>query len=196
MRAASLSTLLRGDAGLLTSHGPSVAKQASVVQTAGADNKRILVLSVSAGNGHVRAADALCAHARIDFPNLDVRHRDLMQMVPTLFKKIYTDLYLKLASGLPEAWGWLYRKTDRESTGSFSGKLRRTIQRLCPQKLFTEIDNYAPDAIICTHFLPAELLADAIERNRLDCPLWILVTDFDLHQMWIHPAVKIGRAHV
>ena len=157
--------------------------------------KRLLVLSVSAGSGHVRAAEAICAQARAHFPNLSVRHRDLMQLMPMPFRKMYTDFYLKLASGLPEAWGWLYRKTDREPTGSLSGRVRRSIQRLCAHKLFDEIQSYAPDAIICTHFLPAELLADASLQKRLHCPLWVVVTDFDLHQLWIHSGVTGCRQH-
>ena len=152
-------------------------------------SKRLLVLSVSAGSGHVRAAEAICAKARDYFPGFSVRHRDLMQLMPKPFRKMYTDFYLKLASGLPEAWGWLYRKTDCESSGGLIGRLRRSLQRLCAHKLFDEIQAYAPDVIICTHFLPAELLGDASLQKRLHCPLWVVVTDFDLHQMWIHPGV-------
>ena len=149
-------------------------------------DKRVLVVSVSAGNGHVRAADALCAHALRDFSDLSLRHRDMMRLVPSWFKKIYTDFYLKLASGLPEAWGWLYRKTDQQPTNRWVDGLRRLVQRLCAQALFAEIDHYAPDAIICTHFLPAELLAGALRRGQLNIPVWVVVTDFDVHQMWVH----------
>ena len=152
-------------------------------------SKRVLVVSVSAGSGHVRAADALCAHALNDFSNLSLRHRDLMRLVPSWFRKIYTDLYLKLASGLPEAWGWLYRKTDQKPTSHLGTRLRRLIQRWCARALFIEIENYAPDAIICTHFLPAELLDDAIQCGQLDIPVWVVVTDFDLHQMWVHQGI-------
>ena len=152
-------------------------------------NKRLLVISVSAGSGHIRAAQGIEAHAHIRFPEWTVRHRDLMQLVPAYFRKIYTDLYLKLAGGLPEAWGWLYRKTDHEPTGSLTERCRRSLQRLSAQKLFTEIADYKPDAIVCTHFLPAELLADAVLQKRLDCPVWVMVTDFDLHQMWVHEGI-------
>ena len=152
-------------------------------------NKRLLVISVSAGSGHIRAAQGIEAHAHILFPEWTVRHRDLMQLVPAYFRKIYTDLYLKLAGGLPEAWGWLYRKTDHEPTGSLTERCRRSLQRLSAQKLFTEIADYKPDAIVCTHFLPAELLADAVLQKRLDCPVWVMVTDFDLHQMWVHEGI-------
>ena len=152
-------------------------------------NKRLLVISVSAGSGHIRAAQGIEAHAHILFPEWTVRHRDLMQLVPAYFRKIYTDLYLKLAGGLPEAWGWLYRKTDHEPTGSLTERCRRSLQRLSAQKLFSEIADYKPDAIVCTHFLPAELLADAVLQKRLACPVWVMVTDFDLHQMWVHEGI-------
>jgi len=154
-----------------------------------AANKRLLVISVSAGSGHIRAAQGIEAHAHILFPEWTVHHRDLMQLVPAYFRKIYTDLYLKLAGGLPEAWGWLYRKTDHEPTGSLTERCRRSLQRLSAQKLFSEIADYKPDAIVCTHFLPAELLADAVLQKRLGCPVWVMVTDFDLHQMWVHEGI-------
>jgi processive 1,2-diacylglycerol beta-glucosyltransferase len=153
------------------------------------DKKRILVLSVSAGSGHVRAAEGIAAYAKDNFSDLSVRHRDLMQLVPTYFRKIYTDLYLKLAAGLPEAWGWLYRKTDHEPTGSVTERCRRMLQRISTKKLFQEITAYEPDAIVCTHFLPAELLATAVLENRIHCPVWVTVTDFDLHQMWVHEGI-------
>mgnify|MGYP003353051332 FL=1 len=158
---------------LLRARGPSLIREINAVcstdspiaVTIPSIGKNILVISVSAGSGHIRAAEALCAHAQDEFSELTLRHRDLMRLVPAWFRKVYTDLYLKLASGLPEAWGWLYRKTDREPTNSLSGRLRRLIQHFCGQTLLTEIEEYAPDAIICTHFLPAELLADATRRG-------------------------------
>jgi processive 1,2-diacylglycerol beta-glucosyltransferase len=151
--------------------------------------KRILVLSVSAGSGHVRAADALVAHARADHPRLSVRHHDVMQWVPGWFRKIYSDLYMQLASGFPEAWGWLYRKTDREAAGSMTARVRRLLQRVCTQRLLSEVERYQPDAIVCTHFLPAEILGAAFCEKRISCPVWVQVTDFDLHQMWVHEGV-------
>ena len=154
------------------------------------NQRRLLLLSVSAGNGHVRTAQAIAAHAWRDYPQLRLQHIDMMEIVPTAFRKLYSDLYMKLASGLPEAWGWLYRKTDCEPGHSLSGRLRRGIQRLCAQRLFREIDRFKPDVIVCTHFLPAEVLATAVTEKRLDCQVWIQVTDFDLHQMWVHPGIS------
>lgn len=157
---------------------------------AGRKITRVLVLSVSAGAGHVRAAEAIAAHARADFPLLSVRHRDVMALVPRWFRAIYRDLYARLSSGLPEAWGWLYRKTDGAPPTGAGERLRRSLQRLCARRLLAEIDTYRPDAIICTHFLPAELLAEERRAGRLTCPVWVQVTDFDLHRMWVHEGIS------
>jgi processive 1,2-diacylglycerol beta-glucosyltransferase len=158
--------------------------------TAVDSRKRILMLSVSAGNGHVRAAEALVAHARADFPAISVRHQDVLQLVPRWFSKIYRDVYMALAHRLPDAWGWLYRATDAAAPGSFSIRARKALQTLCASRLLDEIRRYQPDMIICTHFLPAEILADARFKQQVTCPIWVQVTDFDLHPIWVQPGIS------
>lgn len=152
-------------------------------------SKRLLVLSVSAGNGHVRAAEAIVAHARTDYPWLSVRHHDVLRLVPRWFSKVYSDVYMALAHRLPEAWGWLYRTTDTSSETRWSVRLRRLLQTYCATRLIDEIQRFQPDLIICTHFLPAEMLSDARFKRHIACPIWVQVTDFDLHHIWLQPAV-------
>ncbi len=188
MRSAGLNRLQRlCDAGLFDGFELSAAGQLfpSVRKTS-----RVLVLSVSAGAGHTRAAEALVAHAQSEFPRLSVQHTDMMSVVPRWFRAIYRDLYLSLSAGLPEVWGWLYRKTGESASASLSERLRQRLQQLGARQLFSEIENYRPDAIICTHFLPAELLAAERRAGRLDCPVWVQVTDFDLHRMWVHEGIS------
>jgi processive 1,2-diacylglycerol beta-glucosyltransferase len=38
--------------------------------------------------------------------------------------------------------------------------------------------------------LPAEVLATAVNEKRINCQVWVQVTDFDLHQMWLHPGIR------
>ena len=49
--------------------------------------KSLLVLSVSAGAGHVRAAEALVATAQQHYPDYEATHVDVMEYVPKLFRK-------------------------------------------------------------------------------------------------------------
>lgn len=147
----------------------------------------LLVLSVSAGSGHVRAAQAICAAANAETEV--ARHIDVMQHVWVGLRKLYTDCYLALVNRRPLLWSWLYRATNDARPDALLQRLRRTSEQWCARRLLEEIERVQPRAIVCTHFLPAELLARLKREGRLDCPLWVQVTDFDLHRMWMHAGV-------
>jgi processive 1,2-diacylglycerol beta-glucosyltransferase len=148
--------------------------------------ERIAVFSVSAGSGHVRAAQALKAAADVWYPDVDVVHVDLMELVPKLFRTIYTDTYIKMIEQHPALWGYLYDKTDRDNIDSTLSRLRRTIETLNTRKLKNFLKEIAPDHVICTHFLPAQLLSRRIRKGKFQRPVWVQVTDFDVHSLWIH----------
>ena len=145
---------------------------------------RILVLSVSAGAGHVRAAQAMVAVAE-QFPNLEVQHIDVLDHVPASFRALYSEFYLKLVERAPRLWSWLYDASARTPRDAWLSRVRRAIERVNTRALRDRIDEVAPDAIVCTHFLPAELLSRRIARGSMLAPVFVQVTDFDLHRLWV-----------
>lgn len=134
----------------------------------------------------MRAAEALRAYA--DFPEyaVEAKHLDVMDFVSVGFRKVYTDFYIKLVNKAPTLWGYLYQITNEAEADSTLQKFRRGIERLSTKSLLKEITAFKPDAIICTHFMPAELLSRMIQKDTIRCPVWVQVTDFDLHRMWVH----------
>lgn len=150
---------------------------------------KLLILSVSAGAGHVRAAQALEAAARAAAPPLAATHIDLLTLVPREFRKLYGEQYIRLVETLPQLWALLYAKSDRPSRDSLVGKLKRAAEKLNTRKLEGEIARVAPDCIVCTHFLPAELLSRARARGKTMPRLAVQVTDFDVHALWVQPHV-------
>jgi len=150
------------------------------------EGQKIAILSVSAGAGHVRAAQALQAAVETWYPGVEAVHVDLMELVPKLFKTIYADTYIKVVERHPAFWGYLYDKSDREKVDSAVSRLRIAIERLNTQKLKKVLTEINPNHVICTHFLPAQLLARKIRKGTFNCPVWVQVTDFDVHALWIH----------
>ena len=147
--------------------------------------KKILLLSVSAGAGHMRAAEAIRTYADQPEYHVEATHLDVMNFVTAGFRKVYTDFYIKLVNKAPTLWGYLYQITNEaEADGTFQ-RFRRGLERLNTRPLLKEIAAFKPDAIICTHFMPAELLSRIIRKDILSCPVWVQVTDFDLHRMWV-----------
>jgi processive 1,2-diacylglycerol beta-glucosyltransferase len=150
---------------------------------------RILVLSVSAGAGHTRAAEALRAQAASLQGQVEVTHVDVLTLVPRGFKAIYGEFYLHLVEKHPALWAYLFNLTDRTPRDAPFQQMRRAIERLNTRALRACLDAVRPHHIVCTHFLPAELLAHEIKRRRLTAPVWVVVTDFDVHRLWLQPSM-------
>lgn len=151
---------------------------------------RVLVLSVSAGAGHTRAAEALRAQAASLPGPIEVTHVDVLTLVPRGFKAIYGEFYLRLVERHPALWAYLFNLTDRAPRDAPFQQMRRGIERLNTRALRDCLDRVRPHHIVCTHFLPAELLAHEIKRQRVTAPVWVVVTDFDVHRLWLQPSMR------
>ncbi|MDR1397130.1 MAG: glycosyltransferase [Desulfarculales bacterium] len=149
------------------------------------ESKRLLILSVSVGHGHARAAEALAAGVEQWFPEHEARHIDLLTLTPALFRKAYKDMYLKLVQNHPEVWAYIYNHFDNSKAGGFFEKMRRKLESACNHQLRRVLGNYAPDYIICTHFMPQQVLARWKRKKRISLPLWSCITDFVAHRFWL-----------
>lgn len=148
--------------------------------------RSIAVLSVSAGAGHVRAAEALVATAQVRHPGVTVTHLDVMELVPQLFRKIYAEKYVDVVNRHPALWGYLYHTADKQRDDSLVTRVRRGIEKLNTRGLVKQLTELKPGAVICTHFLPAQILSRLIAKKKWSTPVWTVVTDFDVHALWVH----------
>lgn len=148
--------------------------------------KVLAVLSVSAGAGHVRAAEAIQAYAEKYYGDaVETAHIDVMSLVGTLFKKLYAESYISIVEHHPSLWGYLYRKSDGQQADKMLARFRLALERLNTRKFLSALKKLNPEYVICTHFLPAELLARMIRHEKFDKPVWVQVTDFDIHTLWV-----------
>ena len=150
----------------------------------------VLVISVSAGAGHVRAGQALCAASGSGAAPCRMLHLDALDFMPAHFRWLYADLYLRLVRHWPAGWRRLYDRMHRAAPDDLLQRLRRRLERRLAAALLRRIDQLRPSAIVCTHFMPAELLAYRQESSRHVCPVWIQITDFDVHRLWIQPGIS------
>ena len=144
--------------------------------------KRILILSVSAGTGHVRAAEALEKVFKTE-PGVDeVRSIDALKYTNQLFRDFYSKLYKQLVEKAPALLGWWYKTSDEPWK---TDKMRLMLDRLNTAPLIEYITQFNPDITVCTHFLPAELISYLISEKKLQARLSVVVTDLDFHAMWL-----------
>ena len=74
--------------------------------------KRVLILSASAGAGHLRAADALLKEMQHHSAVESVEHWDVLKYSTKAFRYLYSKVYLDLVNSAPKVLGWVYDSTD------------------------------------------------------------------------------------
>ena len=136
-----------------------------------------------------RAAEALVAAAEAHYPGAEIVLLDVMDLVAKHFKKVYADGYIRLVTRHPQLWGYFYRKTDNVATDSAFSRFWSGVERFNARHLKTWLRRVNPDHVICTHFLPAQFLSKLIQRGTWTIPVWVCVTDFDCHKLWLHPGM-------
>jgi processive 1,2-diacylglycerol beta-glucosyltransferase len=145
---------------------------------------RILIFYAEAGAGHRRAAEAL-AQPLIE-RDAEVALHDAMRYTHPLFRAVYRGGGLSLITRLPRLYHLAYHLSDQPAIDRVLRGPRYHSQQISTRQLFHMLEVFQPDAIICTHFLPAELCAGWRRSGRLPVPLCTVVTDFDPHFMWQH----------
>ena len=147
--------------------------------------KKVLILSASAGTGHVRAAAALETVCR-NTPGIgEVVNVDALSFTNKLFRDFYSKLYLALAQDAPTLLGWWYDTSDEPWK---TDKMRLLLDRLNTRPLVRLISKLQPDITVCTHFMPAEIISHLITKKVIQAKLSIVVTDYDFHAMWLSRA--------
>jgi len=144
--------------------------------------KRILILSASVGNGHVTAAEALRKAFEIKAIAGEIRHEDVLKFTNPLFRRLYANAYLDLVNNMPDVLGWMYDQLDEPWKAE---KRRLFFDKLNTQPFVKMLREYDPDWVVCTHFLPSEIISDLKWNNKMTVPQAIVVTDFDMHAMWL-----------
>ncbi|HSH38185.1 MAG TPA: glycosyltransferase [Chthoniobacterales bacterium] len=162
--------------------------------------KRVLIISTSAGTGHVAAGKALEKAFRADERVAEVVHKDALRYTNKLFRDFYSKLYTVMIKSTPTLLGWFYKNSDEPWK---TDALRLRLDRLNTGPLAKFIRDFNPDITVCTHFMPAGIISHLIRKKELDAHLSIVVTDFHFHAMWLSSvfhryfvALPEMRAHV
>ena len=144
--------------------------------------KKVLILSASVGAGHMRAAEALEKTFKLQNPTAEIRNVDVLDYTNPLFRRLYGKAYIDMVNTMPEVLGWMYDSLDKPWQNE---RRRLALDRLNAQPFIKFLKQYEPDIAVCTHFLPAEIISWLTAKRKINFPQAIVVTDFDVHAMWL-----------
>ncbi len=143
---------------------------------------RVLVLSASAGAGHLRAAEAVEKAIQVRGLASEVQHLDVLKYTNQVFRHFYSKAYIDLVNKAPEVLGWLYDYLDDPKKND---PVRLAFDRLNANPFIRYLRRYQPDVAICTHFLPSGIISSLKEEGKVRVLNSVVVTDFDVHAMWL-----------
>ena len=152
--------------------------------------KKILIISMTAGSGHVMAAKSILDYALSNVNDAKIEHLDFSKLVSPLERIISRRLYEFLSRKMPKLWGWYYEATNSKGFIFFiSDKLVR-LQFLSQKNIIKFLLKKAPDVIIFTNPVPATLMAKKIsEISSKKIKIALVITDYSVHRVYDIPYI-------
>ncbi len=145
-------------------------------------SRRFFILTASIGTGHSQAARAIAEAIKEAHPEDSVRVLDFVSRNALSVDQIIKRTYLHMIRLLPDMYDSLYSNSQKSGLGKTSQTLLSLSFRKRMKRL---IQVLSPDALIFTHPFPAGA-ADLLKKEGdITIPLMGVITDFDIHQLWI-----------
>src|SRR5262245_61782197 len=98
---------------------------------------RILVLSCGAGAGHKRPREAAAAAARE--AGHESEWQDVLKYTGRLFRALYADSYVWMASNSPQLWGALYKSMGKPAPKPKHNKFLKAIDSVAYRKMMDAV---------------------------------------------------------
>ncbi len=153
---------------------------------------RVIFLSASVGAGHHHAARAVQTRLEQLDPTLETLFVDALDHVRPPFRLYYAGGYTAMVTRLPWLYGLGYHATDRPDAPGRPLPERARLQwewtMLAPLRRW--LAEQAPALVVCSHYLPAPMVARMIRQGQPGLRQMVIVTDNELHRWWYSEGVE------
>jgi processive 1,2-diacylglycerol beta-glucosyltransferase len=152
------------------------------------ERTRILVLTLSFGSGHVRAAETVARELCALDANANVRVTDALAESRLLFRAAYVAPYWVMVRHAPAVWRWFFARRIKNQSRETAPEW--AFQRGCPQ-VFDEITRWHPRVVVACEVAACEMAATAKRRGLTDAKLVCVITDHEAEPVWVKPEVDL-----
>ncbi|HEY9060015.1 MAG TPA: glycosyltransferase [Pseudobacteroides sp.] len=148
---------------------------------------KILILTVSAGAGHIKAAEAISEQIKLKYPDSNIMIIDTYKYISPLLDRIIVGGYLSILKMSPRIYDKYYSLSEPIGSRYNFGSM---LNRFLAIKLMELIDEFNPSVIACTNFIPLQILSTLHKKSRLKTPTISVITDYTTHSYWVHEYVS------
>lgn len=163
--------------------------------------RSFVILSVSAGSGHMRAAAAIRSALLEEDPGCEVTILDTFKYTSPLLEKLILGAYMEILKHTPAIYGYLYSRSEKGQplSGYAKTEFNKLLSKFSAARLTEFISLHKPGAVICTHPFPLGVMSAILPRGELRCFTVGSITDFIIHPYWVFPEVDlylVGADHL
>lgn len=150
--------------------------------------QRILVLTLSFGSGHVRAAQVVADEIRVCEPMAKLRLTDALENSRALFRAFYVLPYWLMVRRAPRVWDWFFKHRVESRAG---GTAPECVLRWGCAQVFDEIEAFKPDTIVACEVAACELATLAKREGLTNALVINVITDYEAEPIWVKREVDI-----
>lgn len=143
--------------------------------------KKILIFYASYGGGHLSAAKSIKQYIEEYYDDVEIQMIDCVKYVNKALDKVTTAAYREMAKKAPWAWEKVYYNSQDGLLGKVSTYSNK-IMAVKIAKLFRE---FKPDVVISTHPFGSQMTSYLKQKNKTNCILATIMTDFASHEQWL-----------
>lgn len=143
---------------------------------------RVLVLTVTAGQGHNSTAKAVESYLK--GMGAEVAILDVFDYINRLLAKTISEGYNVTTKVASKPYEYIYTRFEGRNKTSEDLSTFRLTNTFFASRLKKYIENFKADAIVCTHVFPAAMMGILKQKNALTAKVYGIVTDFTLHPFW------------
>ena len=144
--------------------------------------KKILILYGAYGGGHLSAAKTICNEFENHYKeNVEIKIVDCIEYISKYLNKVSTEAYKELAKKAPWVWKHVYNNSQNGALSHISN----TTNKLMSYKLNQLLQEFKPDLIISTHPFATQMCAELKKKEKIDCKLATILTDYHIHAQWL-----------
>jgi processive 1,2-diacylglycerol beta-glucosyltransferase len=150
--------------------------------------KKILIVSIVSGLGHLRAAQAVEKALKARPGKVKVKHVNVLDYLPDFYGMAFNTGYTFLTKNFPQIYSFMYEQTNKYPWPKNYVKQTQWLARHS-RKFLRLISEFDPDIIVSTHYLPTQILSEYKRYFSLRAALVAIVTDYNIHAYLIQNLV-------
>src|SRR5712692_438153 len=150
--------------------------------------KRIALLTLSIGSGHVRAAEVLRRALMDGGEDVEVRTFDVLELAASWFLTLYVRPYWWMLRHAPWLWRWLFER--RQKMRHRATAPRWMFRHGCAEVLW-RLKVFNPHLVIVTEIGAAALAALVKREGWFNGPIQAVQTDLQTEPPWVQPEIDV-----